>query len=151
MVGGRLRDRERSDSVYFDSDVAGSRGRREATDATLATALCLVLLSASLLAVAPAAAQQAVSIIASPNPVDVTNDNDCTFSLGHCAQITTSDKDASINFANSGNFNAGLNGIYISTSWSDRAYRDRERGRYQGSQSRHFRHGEWRRQRPVGG
>ncbi len=46
----------------------------------------------------------------------MTNDNDCTFLLGHCAQITTSDKDASVNFANSGNFNAGLNGIYTTTT-----------------------------------
>ena len=116
MLWERPCDRVQSDSICIGSDIAGSRGRRKAGDAALTTALCLVLLSASFLAVAPAAAQQAVSIIASPNPVDVTNDNDCTFSLGHCAQITTSDKDASINFANSGNFNAGLNGIYTTTT-----------------------------------
>ena len=76
----------------------------------------MTLLSASVLAGSPTAAQQAVSIIASPTPVDVTNNNDCNFLLGHCAQITTSDKDASIDFANSGNFNAGLNGIYTTTT-----------------------------------
>ena len=116
MVGGRLCDRARSDSVWFGKGAVGSRLSRQITDWKLATALSLALLSASFLAASPAAAQQAVSIIASPTPVDVTNSKDCTFLLGHCAQITTTDKDASINFANSGSFNAGLNGIFTSTS-----------------------------------
>ena len=113
MGGGRLSDREVRNSICFDIDIA--RPRRDATS-ILAVALSATLLSASVLTGSPAAAQQAVSIIASPAPVDVSNINDCTFLLGHCAQITTSDKDASVNFANSGNFNAGLNGIYTATT-----------------------------------
>ena len=113
MIGGRAFDRARSDSVLGNK--AAGHTHSGATESALFAALGLALVSANLF-VSPAAAQQAVSIIASPAPVEVTNSKDCFFLLGHCAQITTSDKDASVNFANSGNFNAGLNGIFASTS-----------------------------------
>ena len=113
MGGGRLCDREGADSVCFDIVIARPRrdGRKHSRNSPLSD-----IAVGECLAGSPAAAQQAVSIIASPTPVDVSNINDCTFLLGHCAQITTSDKDASVNFANSGNFNAGLNGIYTTTT-----------------------------------
>ena len=116
MVGGRLRDRARSDSALFCGDRLGSRRHREGMARTVATSFFSPYCRRISFAASPAAAQQAVSVVASPSSVDLTNDNNCTFLLGHCAQITTSDKDASIHFANSGNFNAGLNGIYTTTT-----------------------------------
>ena len=115
MLWERYCDRVGLDSVVGLSDgVLGFLPRRVGRRWNLTTALHVALILGSLLALSPATAQQAVSILGSPDPLIVSNDDNCSF-VGHCAQITTSAKDASINFVNSGNFDAGLNGIFTST------------------------------------
>jgi hypothetical protein len=78
------------------------------------TALASTLIAGGLLAPAPASAQQAISIVGSPTPVDIDNANDCIFA-GNCIEITTNGDGAFIDLGNSGNLTAGQEGIYTAT------------------------------------
>jgi outer membrane autotransporter protein len=78
------------------------------------TALASTLFIGALLGPAPASAQQAVSIIASPVAVDIDNGSDCVFA-GNCIEITTNGDGAFIDLGNSGNLTAGQQGIYAAT------------------------------------
>ena len=78
-------------------------------------AFYLIVALGSLLAANPAATQQAVSVVGSPGPVERNNESDCSFPLGHCAQIRTIVPLATVDLTNSGNFDAGLNGIFTLT------------------------------------
>jgi hypothetical protein len=59
-----------------------------------------------LIAPAPGSAQQAVSILLSPTPVDIDNGSDCTFP-SNCIEITTNADGAFIDLGNSGDLTAG--------------------------------------------
>ena len=74
------------------------------------TALASTLLLFGPLAPSPATAQQAVSILNSPNPVTVNNAKDCSFA-GNCIEISTINNGSFIDLFNSGDLNAGLVGI----------------------------------------
>ncbi len=87
------------------SGIDGARARLLA-----GTALASTLLLCAPLAPMPAAAQQAVSILNSPNPATVNNAKDCSFA-GNCIDISTINNGSFIDLFNSGDLNAGLAGI----------------------------------------